>query len=401
MVQRHLTLPHEFIVFTDDTQHYPEPIVKRPLPHPGLTGWFNKIALFKPGVFEAGDRIVYLDLDTLICGSLDEIASYDGEHARMAPFFRNVAPPFDGPQSGVMAWRGGFGDKIWRTYELTGYPQNLKGGDQALLNRLVPNPDLLQALYPGKIGSFKGECGIIQPERSILCFHGLPRMHQVFPHGWADVSVPVSCGKKKLGGFWFPEQDSDCWVAMLACVDVDIACALEHTPGRRVCIQAGGNVGVYPIKLAKHFGSVLTIEPDPANFDCLDRNISEHEVGMAAIRGALGDASGSAGIVTCPENVGKSRISGEGDVMVMRIDELTPAACDLIYLDIEGYEMKALRGAVETIRKHKPTIIIEDNGLSEHYGVAKGETPAWLCSEFGYTIAAEIGRDVILIPGRN
>jgi hypothetical protein len=91
MVQRHLTLPHEFIVFTDDTQHYPEPIVKRPLPHPGLTGWFNKIALFKPGVFEAGDRIVYLDLDTLICGSLDEIASYDGEHARMAPFFRNLA----------------------------------------------------------------------------------------------------------------------------------------------------------------------------------------------------------------------------------------------------------------------------------------------------------------------
>src|SRR5688572_3708269 len=109
MVARHLSLPHEFIVFTDDPEEYPEPITKRDLPEPGLTGWWHKISLFKPGVFEDGDRIFYLDLDTLICGSLDEIAAYDGEHARLAPFFSGLRPEFAGPQSGVMAWRGGYG----------------------------------------------------------------------------------------------------------------------------------------------------------------------------------------------------------------------------------------------------------------------------------------------------
>ena len=398
-VALHLSLPHEFIVFTDDEAEYPEPIVKRELPHPGLAGWWQKTALFKPGLFDDSDRVLCLDLDTLICGSLDEIAAYDGVHARLAPFFSNLRPEFAGPQSGVMAWRGGFGARIWEAYEMTGYPQNLKGGDQYFLNKIVPCPDLWQEMYPGKIGSFKGEGGIIPPERSILCFHGLPRMHHVFPDGWVDAKVPVEDGRKRLGGFWFPEGDRECWLAMLSCSDADIECVLEFTPQRRVCIQAGGNVGVYPVKLAKHFHHVLTTEPDPVNFECLDRNIAAHPEGMVAIRGAFGDGSETtAGLTSNSGNVGQSHISGSGDVMMMRIDDLTMAACDLIYLDIEGYEMKALKGATETIKRFRPTIAIEDNGLSERYGVPRGETPAWLCREFDYRIAAEIGRDVILVP---
>jgi FkbM family methyltransferase len=397
MVERHLSLPHEFIVFTDDKADYPEPIIKRSLPEPDLTGWWHKISLLKPGVFENGDRIVYLDLDTLITGSLDEIAAYDGEHARLAPFFSGLRPEFAGPQSGVMAWRGGYGAKIWATYDMTGRPQNLKGGDQYFLNKIAPCPDLWQQMFPGKFGSFKGEGGIIQPERSILCFHGLPRMHQVFPDGWDNAHVPIQDGMKKLGGFWWPILDVECWIAMLASVDEHIWDALRYTRQTRTCIQAGGNVGVYPVRLAQRFETVISFEPEPTNYSCMVRNTIGSMVGC--IYAALSDVSDqTVSLQVNPENIGQAHIAGDGEIRTMRIDDLKRDDVDLIYLDIEGYEMKALRGAAETIQRCRPTIVIEDNGLSERYGIAKNETPMWVCREFNYNVAACVGRDFILTP---
>lgn len=129
-------------------------------------------------------RVLYLDLDTLIVGGLDEIASYDGEHARLGPFFANVKPEFSGPQSGVMAWRGGFGEHIWQTYVNVGFP-DLPGGDQKFLNQVQPACDLWQEMFPGAVVSFKGTGGA-EPkgETKIVCFHGKPRPHEVMI-GWA------------------------------------------------------------------------------------------------------------------------------------------------------------------------------------------------------------------------
>lgn len=171
----------EFVCFTDDPDPYSEGIIKRELPQPGIKGWWNKLALFKPGVFNDGDRVLFLDLDTVITGSLDRIAAYDGEFAMLGPFFANVSAIFAGNQSGVMAWRGGFGAPIWETFEAQGYPE-IPGGDQAFINALKLNPDCLQDKFPGAIMSFKAEGGRAPADESIVCFHGLPRPHQC--NGW-------------------------------------------------------------------------------------------------------------------------------------------------------------------------------------------------------------------------
>jgi hypothetical protein len=41
------------------------------------------------------------------------------------------------------------------------------------------------------------------------------------------------------------------------------------------------------------------------------------------------------------------------------IDDLNLECCDLIHLDIEGYELHALMGARNTIEKHQPLIVLE------------------------------------------
>jgi FkbM family methyltransferase len=388
-------LPHEFICFTEDFADYPKGIIKQELPHPGLKGWFNKLALFKPGLFSESDRILYFDLDTLITGNIGDIAAYDGEHARLAPFFANVQEKFAGPQSGVMAWRGGFGAHIWKAFELTGFP-DLPGGDQRFLNKIAPKPDLLQTLYPGKIVSFKGCGGVIPEGVSIACFHGLPYMHQVWPQGWGnETSRHVWEGLKQIGGYWWPETDRECWWASFATVARDMEALRPHMKQTRTCIQAGGNVGIYANHLARIFDLVHTFEPDPKLYECLALNSDANVMFSDA---ALSSERSQVGFVSVAENVGQSHVTNGHGCEAVTIDEHNLTDCDLIYLDIEGYEKKALEGAAETIRRCRPVIVIEENGLSERYGVGLGETSNWLATEFNYQIAQITGRDVILTP---
>ncbi len=64
-----------FVCFTDDPEPYADGITKKDLPQPELKGWWHKISLFKPGVMEDGERVLFLDLDTVITGPL-RIKSY-------------------------------------------------------------------------------------------------------------------------------------------------------------------------------------------------------------------------------------------------------------------------------------------------------------------------------------
>jgi len=176
--------PGEFVCFTDDGTGLDGGMTVRPLPHAGLNGWWNKIALFKPGLFEDGDRILYFDLDTCITGPLDDIIKYQGKFAILRDFYRPK-----GLQSSVMAWEANTLDLIWHDYEKEGYPQSLAGGDQEWIERKVLSADLWQHLFPAAFRSFKEDCryGIPKGTKAVV-FHGHPRPSEVtegwVPHIW-------------------------------------------------------------------------------------------------------------------------------------------------------------------------------------------------------------------------
>lgn len=197
---------------------------------------------------------------------------------------------------------------------------------------------------------------------------------------------------KQIDGIWWPEADKHCHRVVPGQV-ADVDKALAYCERTRTCIQAGGNVGIWPRHLAKTFGTVWTFEPDEENFDCLNRNLSQI-ANIAAVNQGLGAEVSFMGMKREPENVGAHRMDGEGFYPITTIDAFGLQYADLIVLDIEGMEPLALKGAKETIRRHRPVIMVEDKGLSEHYGFPKG----WSENMQGYRVAEKAHRDVILVP---
>ncbi len=171
--------------------------------------------------------------------------------------------------------------------------------------------------------------------------------------------------------------------------DMDYAISLCRK--RRVCVQAGGHAGLWPRKLSDFFGRVLTFESEPALFSCLKHNTSTYLNVTAAPR-ALGDACRAAKMRP-HKSAGSWRVSDDGTVPVdqITIDSLRLPICDALFLDIEGHEVPALRGAIDTIRRFRPVIQVEElqrvNGaVSRHM------------AEIGYTLKRKIGRDLVYVP---
>ena len=139
---------------------------------------------------------------------------------------------------------------------------------------------------------------------------------------------------------------------------------------RKTVVQAGGNCGMYALFLSKLFEQVYTFEPHPRNFECLRRNIKLAD-NIIAENVALGESPGEGTVYGgSNRNVGTYKVDSSGiregnPTKIITIDSLNLQSCDLIYLDLEGFEPQALTGAVETINKFKPVIIVEAQSVSQ------------------------------------
>ena len=189
----------------------------------------------------------------------------------------------------------------------------------------------------------------------------------------------------------FPEHDKEARKVVENQVK-DLDFALDHVSDFKACVQAGGNVGVWPKYLSQRFETVYTFEPDHENFQCLMQNAPEANI--VKIQGFVGHERRLVGIERVEGNCGAHQLDGNGELPMFRIDDFEFQHCGLIQLDIEGMEYWALNGAMETIRRCKPVVMVEDKGLSERYGVRTGEV-RWLMKTLGYEFVMRRHRDDI------
>lgn len=209
------------------------------------------------------------------------------------------------------------------------------------------------------------------------------------------MSGSVPAGYRLERGLLWPAEDRAC-AAVVFDMAADLDLVYRHCRGFDVAVQAGGNCGVWPAKMAERFKTVFTFEPDPVNFRCLCANASDERI--VKFNAALGCQRGMIDLARDPRNIGAHYVKGSGSIPVLRIDDLALEACDLIYLDVEGFELEALRGAADTIRLNESTIVVEDKGLSVQYGTPKGYVEIWLARTFGYKVVGRPHRDVVLVP---
>lgn len=198
---------------------------------------------------------------------------------------------------------------------------------------------------------------------------------------------------KMYMGFWCPDHESqgvnDIRVEW-AYKWMDAMDLIEKTGrGTKRVIQAGGNVGIFPVGLSQHFEEVVTFEPVPDIYKCLLKNIEPYE-NIKSFNHGLGEDKYSARVDwTQKGNSGGTQIKGSesGSLSVVRLDDFEYDQVDMLWLDIEGFEYKALLGAKELIRKHSPIIILENKGLIPGYPSDRDGSDdfrRWVENTFGY-----------------
>lgn len=205
-----------------------------------------------------------------------------------------------------------------------------------------------------------------------------------------------------LGEFSWPAEDTACFDHVSKHWH-DAKLPLKYMNETRVCIQAGGNMGVWPRFYSRLFEEVFTFESDPYIFQFLQDNV-KHLDNATPFCSALSDDDQLYKSVTPKgeeNNLGARQAHTtenpqDDAVLGTVIDDMNIANVDLIQLDIEGMELKALKGAEKTIKLYKPVLHLENKGLSDAYGTSKQDLVDYVQS-LGYRIVESVRRDIIAV----
>lgn len=176
--------------------------------------------------------------------------------------------------------------------------------------------------------------------------------------------------------------------------------AMNHCRHFRTAVDVGGHVGLWSMHLAPRFNHVHAFEPVPAFRACFVKNVGASNVILHDC--ALG--AGDGGKVTMkydPADSGGTHVqyAGEDSTTDLRsLDALQLQDVDFIKVDCEGYEHCVIAGAADTIRRCRPTVIVEQkpHKLGPNFGI-KGAPAVDMLREMGAKLVREMSGDFIMV----
>lgn len=191
--------------------------------------------------------------------------------------------------------------------------------------------------------------------------------------------VNYKIGENKYGKYCVPildpsRKEIDTILAGEVHEQDTIDCMLSHSKGNGI-VHAGTFFGDMLPVLSNNFKTVWAFEPFLMVYECAQKTIELNDLNNIVFKHCgLSNRDGHAYIKTGNKQ-GKStgsscRISHQGDGITERIgtvciDSQVPQdeVIDVIHLDVEGSELKALHGAKKTIERCNPVIILETRGI--------------------------------------
>jgi len=180
MVARHLSVPHRFLCLTDRPEDFLE-IGTLDVSSHGLTSWWAKMLLFNPAI-RRDDYVLYLDLDTILIGSIKPLVQIPTQFS-ICDNFTRLRGNNNWCQYGscVMTFRGEWGGDIWRAFQKDRIGIMVRSGnkgDQKAIETLVPNAARLQCMLPkGFLLHYRSMTAKKPPEAKVIIFGGRERPH--------------------------------------------------------------------------------------------------------------------------------------------------------------------------------------------------------------------------------
>jgi FkbM family methyltransferase len=210
------------------------------------------------------------------------------------------------------------------------------------------------------------------------------------------------------------------WISFEGYEPEGLAWVREHVRAGDVCLDVGAHIGVYTTLLAELVGDgghIYTFEPFPASRRCLTATLDANGLArrVTAVRAAVDAEDGG----TVDLHVGTSGPDASEASLLPHSTRTTMIAVprvsldafvesnglprvNLIKMDIEGGEVRALQGATRTLECCRPPVLLEAHGELGTEAIKllrrRGYTVTGVRVPRGISLEADTNRQVIGIP---
>lgn len=187
---------------------------------------------------------------------------------------------------------------------------------------------------------------------------------------------------REYAGWWFPDIESHFPKMLKKSMDKGGPAeyqyqvrdrSLNYVQSKRLALDVGANVGLWSRSLCNHFERVIAFEPVAMFHECLTKNVTKPNLQLESI--ALGDHNTTARMNITEGNTGHTHIDptsmGQGDTVVKTLDSFEFVNVDYIKMDCEGFEYRVIQGGLETLKRCRPVVVIEQKPhdmYSDQYG---------------------------------
>lgn len=181
----------------------------------------------------------------------------------------------------------------------------------------------------------------------------------------------------------------------------------KYITNESIIIEGGCHIGTHTVKLGMIAKYVYAFEPYPKSYNLLSKNIELNNLNNVGIfqKGLsknfdrvkfdwTGEGRGNPGGSGLSDNpIGRDHkcpiMSNDISVELTTIDSLNLKRLDFIKLDIEGYEINAIMGGINTIKKYKPIILLEDWATHGKFNINSTKEKFKILIDMGYNITQE------------
>lgn len=181
------------------------------------------------------------------------------------------------------------------------------------------------------------------------------------------------------------------------------AALARHIRAGDVVFDIGSNIGFVTLiaaRLVGDAGQIYAFEPLPDNVACLRRNLQANGIRNCTVYElALGDHAGAADLLLSKHSGGNTiapedrppDFSGTLPIRVETADDLVRSGKvkppEFVKIDVEGAEMRVLRGMTSVIGTYQPTILFEVDDADERNLERKFSEIRQYLERLGYDIS--------------